>query len=122
MEKKSICIVALLLMLILPSLSFAGGPSGKQIIKNINVDSTGKVRIWGNNGPWLNPDACDSSSEIVLLSIDNGVTNEYYSEMYALVAASFLQGKRVSGWLDGCAPPIWGAGTVPLMKSVGAFE
>lgn len=120
--KKIFIYIVMLMVILLPSASYSSGPSGAQVVSAMNVDNIGKIRIYAQNGEWLNPDACDSSSEIIILPSVNGVVNKYYSEMFALVTASFLQNKRVSGMLNGCAVPVWGAGTIPIVTTIGVYK
>lgn len=106
-------------MLIFSSASFAAGDSGKQVISKIQVSQSGRVLIWGVDGSWNNPDTCDSSKYIALLPEQGAVVNEYYSEMYALLVAGYLQGKTVSGRLDGCISVV--GTTYPILTNVYSY-
>jgi hypothetical protein len=99
--------------------SFAGGNSGTQTIKQIRVDAAGTVFLYGTTGNWNNPDACNKSDFIVLLPEPMGTLNPYYSEMYALAVASFLQGKSINGWLSGCSTLF--TDTRPILRNINSL-
>lgn len=104
---KILCATIAFSILTLSSFANAGGHSGPRIIKQLLVRTNGAVQAVGDT-PWNNPDDCEGATtagDIVLRPpVDGtGATQEpYYSEMYALLVASFLQGKPVSAYLQGC--------------------
>lgn len=116
-KKMTACVVAS--MLAIPSLSFAAGNSGSQTVKQVQVNQAGRVLVWGNTGAWNNPDSCDSSNYLVFLPVPGGTVNEYYSEMYALLVSSYLQGKQTNGYLSGCEDV--NGTTYPLLRNITSF-
>ena len=99
---KKMVLSVLAPMFLLPSLSFASGDSGAQVIKKLMVSKGKVVKIWGESGKWGNPDVCNNSTYIILDPGTSATPNEYYSEMYILLVSSFIQGKQVSATLNGC--------------------
>ena len=112
-KMTSLCVVAL--MLTLPSFSFASGNSGTQVPLEIQVNQNGRILVLGTND-WANPDSCLSSRFVAILPIVGSTVNEFYSEMYALLVASYLQGKSVNGWLIGCTD--FNNVTVPILRNI----
>ena len=99
---KILSIAFLSVLLILPITLYAGGSSGSKIVSRLKVNQEGRVEIWPIAGDWANPDSCNQSNKIILLPNPSGTVNEYYSEMYALTVASYLQGKKIDAYLNGC--------------------
>ena len=89
----------LVFLLILPSLSFAaGGWTGESVINKISLNK-GNIVLYRET-PWPNPDFCASTSTSAVLVVTPD--NTYYSEIYALFVASFLQGATVNIYTLGC--------------------
>ena len=115
-SKIKIIVIIAFLVLALPSLSFAGGNSGAQVIQQVKIGQGGTIQIWGDTGDWNNPDSCNSSKFILLLPSVGSVENLYYSEMYAFVVAGYLQSLSISGFLGGCSE-VNGL-TYPILRNV----
>lgn len=111
--------IVMVLVLLLPSLSF-GGNSGSQTLSRVYVDQEGVVQIWGEPDNAWDYYACDSNDRIVFQPEHNGIRNENYSEGYALIVASFLQGNKIDGWVDGCVYPLGNVQSYPILWGVSS--
>ena len=100
-------------LLITPSLSHAGGWSGSSVISSVGV-SAGYIIVPGDHDPG-NPDFCEKGLPLV---VDNERAD--YSEIYALLVASFLQGKQVDIYVQGCID--YSGKTRPRITAVTAMN
>ncbi len=93
--------------------AFAGGWSGKQVIKNLNYQKDKVVIVKGLYGPWENPNACDNDQKVVL---DPDVSLDAYDQAFALLLGAHLTGREINFFLSGCT--LIGNKTVPVIKTV----
>ncbi|MDM3871229.1 hypothetical protein QSV34_07655 [Porticoccus sp. W117] len=75
--------------------ALAGGGLTKNKITKVAFQ-TGGFFMYADN--WPNPNSCDRSDAIVLLTSDPN-----YDKAYALLLAANMSGKQVQGYSDGCA-------------------
>lgn len=83
-------------LLIISSVSFAGGWTGLSTISQIRTN-TDLILISGNDLDSGNPDYCDIPAPFIMRT-----ALPDYPEMYALLVASYLQGKLVNLYVNGC--------------------
>lgn len=112
-------VIATLLILALPYMAFADGQSGTRTLRKVIVWQFGAISVVGETA-WNDPDSCSGNATVnqIILPPPKNTSGKYYSEMYAMVVASYLQGKSVSSYLNGCYP--LNGGNYPIMNTVNS--
>jgi len=104
-----------LLILIIPSLAWSSGNSGKGDIDYLyQRSSDGLLGVFKKNGNWSNPDDCDSSERIVLKR-----SNEFSAEFYSAILASKMSQSEFQAFLLGCVD--WNGTTYPVIFGVYTY-
>jgi hypothetical protein len=103
-----------MLLALLPLAASANGTSGTNTINNIGIDTaTGLINISGNS-TWNNPDACGTSTFLIVQ-----FSNPYYREVLAGAMLASAAGKNVVFGLSGCISTPWGV--APLATTITVY-
>jgi len=82
--------------------AIGGGPSGEQIMDRFTLKDNLDLLVYGIEGDWKNPDACDSTEYAVLLPDESPEGAEKYNEQYAAILGAHLTRRSVNFRFSGC--------------------
>jgi len=102
------------LLAALPMAANASGSSGTTTIGSITVDTWNQMISIVGTTTWSNPDACGSSSFVIL-----SFSNANYKDVLAAAMMASASGKTVSFFLNGCVASPWG--NAPVVTAISVY-
>lgn len=99
----------------------AGAWSAQTLIDRITVRVDQTIVVTNPSGTWVNPNACDNNTRIILLPPGSQGAGLAYKEVYASLLGAHLTNREVAVFINGCASLASGGQTFPVINQVAVY-